>query len=1665
MRWLLLAVLLCTGVLRAQPGPYWLFGYGGFADDRVAAITHGPGTSLYACGTFSGTMYSPAGPVSAVGITDVFVVKLDTLGNVAWIRTGGGPGPDRCTDLAVNADGTVAITGQFSVSMQVAGASLTAVGGSQDMFTACYTSSGDAMWAVAAGSSGSTDIGQQVAISADGTVHIAGEFSGAATFGTLPLVSTNDPLLGNAPGDDAFVVKYDPSGTAIWVRKGEALHADKSLGLAVDDAGACYLAGQFSADITFDQLHANTLLNAGLLVKFDAFGTEEWFRRIGGGASVLVGEVCYEGDTLWMAGSQTGNNLVFGTPTIPIASVYPHSAFAVAFNTQGAVLGQFSTGSDHVIEAHAIDVRHGRVALGGMFFCQALQLSMDAGGDGLFLSWASANGWAGIWDQATLQPRYAQMLADHSAMELRGLAFDVWGNLYGVGEFAGSLVVPDVEGYMRVSPGDSLISLGPGGLFTGCGDTAYYDAGRLQARGVVDGFIGKCFLPQRKPLDIFDRTICGADYAAEFTVQPGGSPDCVVDGFDGAFCGSGSLLASLNYSSGPLANIVWNGVTPGNSYPVDGPGTFSATVDIGPGCFSDADSYSATTCPAPFLSGITDSFGVNQQDTVTNEVVICLPDLVELTAGPVAGVYTEWTYEPDVVVEQTTFTVPEGQAGLWVLITYNEIGCTSSTPVSIGYIPNAPLGQVTFAQSIAFPQDIDGNDTVVICSHERVAVDLFGQVFMDGSPLPNTGVFNVQDTAFCVPGGLIDAGVFDTQTGLEHTFAGYAGNGWYVVDFHLSVDNEPCLDQSAVDSYLDSIYVVGIPSTAGQADITGSIFICDGEMLPLTALVNTPGTYHWTTSDNAIVGSDTSQSIVVDRPCSVTLLFTPLDTGACVTGDSDEHQVQYVPPPTIDMIPASGLICPGGSVQLTVGVAQGQYTWYGPSGLLPFTTPVITVQEAGTYYCVVNTLEGCAYATALRTVELYGTPYVDVFPQPVLCEGGTVNVQAQPTQNAQFSWSAPLTGNSAMQTIVAPGTYSCTITSCGITTTVPFTITQSSVSVGIVDDGPFTICPQDSALLQATPGLVAYLWQPGGLVGQDVFAVEDADYYVVGFDQYGCTDTAAAAVVEVHAFDQPLSLSMDTACAGQTSLGFASGSGNITWYADADLQQMIGAGNNVVLGPFAATTTVWATQTDDDCTSDPVTVIAVVIPAIIDVHIIGDTLVCNGAPLTLTASPGDTFTWSTPIGAFTGSSVSIPEVTLNATGLWSVVAGLSGCAGGAATVSVEVVQPEVALLDDGPFTLCPGATVVLQATPGMQQYQWLPGGATGEVFSTNSAGAWQVVGIDGNGCRDTSQVALVNTFTFGQALVLQVQPACSGATVVATASGSGTVSWFADAALSELLGVGATLTVPDVQDDVDLFALQYQAPCTSAVVATTIPVTATPDAPIISGDTLVCLGGTILLTIPFTFDPHWTTPFGELDGWIAAWQPATPAQAGHYAVSLTNGPCGSDTSFANVAVVPPPYVGIGPDRDICAGEVVVLEATAGDTWLWSTGSTDPAITVSTTGTYWVQATVEPGCSATDTVWINQADCDITIPNHITPNGDGVNDVLTVSSPSGEPIMLSVFNRWGQEVFSRSALVVTWDGFTSGSGEPLPEGVYFYIAQVALPSGTPLERTGYIHLIR
>lgn len=88
---------------------------------------------------------------------------------------------------------------------------------------------------------------------------------------------------------------------------------------------------------------------------------------------------------------------------------------------------------------------------------------------------------------------------------------------------------------------------------------------------------------------------------------------------------------------------------------------------------------------------------------------------------------------------------------------------------------------------------------------------------------------------------------------------------------------------------------------------------------------------------------------------------------------------------------------------------------------------------------------------------------------------------------------------------------------------------------------------------------------------------------------------------------------------------------------------------------------------------------------------------------------------------------------------------------------------------------------------------------------------------------------------------------------------------------------------------------------------------------------------------------------------------------------------------------------------------------------------------------------------------------IFYPTAFTPNGDNLNDLFNVFGQYIVTFEMNIFNRWGELVFSSTALEQGWDG--SFSGNPMPEGTYTFVADITDRAGRSIKKSGSVLLLR
>jgi gliding motility-associated-like protein len=107
---------------------------------------------------------------------------------------------------------------------------------------------------------------------------------------------------------------------------------------------------------------------------------------------------------------------------------------------------------------------------------------------------------------------------------------------------------------------------------------------------------------------------------------------------------------------------------------------------------------------------------------------------------------------------------------------------------------------------------------------------------------------------------------------------------------------------------------------------------------------------------------------------------------------------------------------------------------------------------------------------------------------------------------------------------------------------------------------------------------------------------------------------------------------------------------------------------------------------------------------------------------------------------------------------------------------------------------------------------------------------------------------------------------------------------------------------------------------------------------------------------------------------------------------------------------------------------------------------------------------ERGC--TDVYELNyNAPSVVFIPNTFTPNGDGINDYISIKGDNLKTAQMQIFNRWGKQVYEINSPDERWYGESEKNNKDLATSVYNYVIQWTDNRDASFQKSGSILLIR
>ncbi len=266
--------------------------------------------NVYVAGDFSGSgaYFNPWGsgdqdwhdnygtPPRPPWAFDAYISKFDVNGSWQWSRTWGGEGYDDGPAVVVDGAGNVYSAGMYaSIEIDfdpgpgVVNLPAHDSGFVVDVFLSKFDADGNFLWVKTWGGQGTDDVAGTMIVDTAGNLYVGGRFASVNCdfnpWGQADLHSTHG-------GHDAWLSKFDASGTFQWAKTWGGTDWDTTTGLAVDGANNLYVAGAYSSttpvDFDPDPAITETCSTNGVrdafLSRFDAgpTGTFQWAKCLGG---------------------------------------------------------------------------------------------------------------------------------------------------------------------------------------------------------------------------------------------------------------------------------------------------------------------------------------------------------------------------------------------------------------------------------------------------------------------------------------------------------------------------------------------------------------------------------------------------------------------------------------------------------------------------------------------------------------------------------------------------------------------------------------------------------------------------------------------------------------------------------------------------------------------------------------------------------------------------------------------------------------------------------------------------------------------------------------------------------------------------------------------------------------------------------------------------------------------------------------------------------------------------------------------------------------------------------------------------------------------------------------------------------------------------------------
>lgn len=265
--------------------------FGGESDITGNSVSVDNDGNVYAVGYFENTAIFGTGEdeifLTSVGLEDIFVTKTSPSGEVLWVKRIGGQSTDLGTDITVDSDNNVYITGSYRDNLILTSLSLPILQGDPtgNILVLKMDTDGNGIWA--RGFLGpSISIANAIEVDAEGNVLTTGRLKGTNDFDP----GAGEFTLSTQGIDDVFISKLDSEGNFVWAKAFLGDQSNIGRDLDVDPDGNVYITGVLDEVADFDPGPGVFELDSGpddavFIAKLNSQGELVWAKKMAGGGA------------------------------------------------------------------------------------------------------------------------------------------------------------------------------------------------------------------------------------------------------------------------------------------------------------------------------------------------------------------------------------------------------------------------------------------------------------------------------------------------------------------------------------------------------------------------------------------------------------------------------------------------------------------------------------------------------------------------------------------------------------------------------------------------------------------------------------------------------------------------------------------------------------------------------------------------------------------------------------------------------------------------------------------------------------------------------------------------------------------------------------------------------------------------------------------------------------------------------------------------------------------------------------------------------------------------------------------------------------------------------------------------------------------------------------